>query len=43
LEAVRGRPLGSTTQEMLFRVGFAFVIFLMLFGIWNDIVHPFPG
>jgi regulator of sigma E protease len=43
VEAARGRPLGTTTQEMLFRVGFAFVIFLMLFGIWNDIVHPFPG
>ena len=43
VEAMRGRPLGTSTQELLFRVGFAFVVFLMLFGIWNDIVHPFAG
>ena len=39
IEAVRGRPLSERAQEIGFRVGFAFVIMLMLFASWNDIVN----
>ncbi|GGK26430.1 RIP metalloprotease RseP [Salinarimonas ramus] len=39
VEAVRGRPLSENAQEIGFRIGFALVIFLMLFATWNDIVH----
>ncbi len=38
-EAVAGRPLGERAQEMGFRVGLAFVLSLMLFATWNDLVH----
>lgn len=37
-EAVRGRPLGERTQEWGFRIGIAFVLGLMLFATWNDLV-----
>jgi regulator of sigma E protease len=37
IEAVRGRPLGERAQELGFRIGFAFVVGLMLFATWNDI------
>jgi regulator of sigma E protease len=43
VEAIRGRPLTEVTQERLFRFGFAVVLMLMLFAIWNDLVHPFTG
>lgn len=39
IEAIRGRPLGERAQEYGFRIGFAFVIALMLFATWNDLVH----
>jgi regulator of sigma E protease len=39
IEAVRGRPLSERAQEIGFRIGFAFVVMLMLFATWNDIVH----
>jgi regulator of sigma E protease len=39
IEAARGRPLSENAQEIGFRIGFALVIFLMLFATWNDIVH----
>ncbi|WP_029030869.1 RIP metalloprotease RseP [Salinarimonas rosea] len=39
VEAARGRPLSENAQEIGFRIGFALVIFLMLFATWNDIVH----
>ena len=38
-EAVRGKPLSERTQEIGFRIGFAFVIVLMLFATRNDIVN----
>jgi regulator of sigma E protease len=38
IEAVRGRPLGERTQEWGFRIGIAFVLGLMLFATWNDLV-----
>ena len=37
VEAVRGRPLGETTQEIGYRLGFAMVIGLMLVATFNDI------
>jgi regulator of sigma E protease len=43
IEAVRGRPLKESTQELAFRVGFALVMMLMMFTLWNDIAHPALG
>jgi regulator of sigma E protease len=43
VEAIRGRPLKESTQEIAFRVGFALVMMLMVFAIWNDIANPFRG
>jgi regulator of sigma E protease len=39
IEAVRGRPLGERMQEWGFRFGIAFVLGLMLFATWNDLVY----
>ncbi|WP_029355834.1 RIP metalloprotease RseP [Bosea sp. 117] len=39
VEALRGRPLSARTQEMGFRIGLAFVVMLMLFATWNDILN----
>ncbi len=39
IEAVRGRPLGQSAQEMGFKVGLAFVLMLMLVATWNDLLH----
>jgi regulator of sigma E protease len=41
IEAARGKPLGPDAQEWGFRIGFALVIGLMLFGTWNDVVRWF--
>lgn len=38
-EALRGRPLGPRAQDIGMRIGLAFVLFLMIFATWNDIVH----
>jgi len=38
-EAVRGRPLGEKAQEIGFRAGLLLVVSLMLFALWNDLVH----
>jgi regulator of sigma E protease len=38
IEAVRGKPLGERIQEWGFRIGIAFVLGLMLFATWNDLV-----
>jgi regulator of sigma E protease len=38
IEAARGKPLGERTQEWGFRIGIAFVLGLMLFATWNDLV-----
>lgn len=37
IEAVRGRPLPPSAQEIAFRIGFAMVLSLMVFATWNDI------
>jgi regulator of sigma E protease len=39
LEALRGRPLSERAQEIGFRIGLAFVVMLMLFATWNDLVN----
>jgi regulator of sigma E protease len=39
IEAVRGRPLSEKAQEMGFRIGLAFVLMLMVFATFNDIMH----
>jgi regulator of sigma E protease len=39
VEAVRGRPLSERAQEMGFRIGLAFVLMLMVFATFNDIMH----
>ena len=39
IEAVRGKPLSESTQEIGFRIGLAFVLMLMIFATWNDIIH----
>lgn len=39
IEAVRGRPLGERAQELGFRLGVAFVLGLMIFATWNDLVQ----
>jgi len=39
IEAVRGRPLSESAQEIGFRIGLAFVLMLMIFATWNDLIH----
>jgi regulator of sigma E protease len=39
VEALRGKPLGPNAQEWGYRIGFSFVVMLMLIGIWNDIAR----
>ncbi|MBT3700866.1 MAG: RIP metalloprotease RseP, partial [Alphaproteobacteria bacterium] len=38
-EAVRGKPLGEKAQEIGFRAGLVLVMSLMLYALWNDLVH----
>ena len=39
IEGIRGRPLSENTQEIGFRIGLAFVLMLMIFATWNDLIH----
>jgi regulator of sigma E protease len=39
IEALRGRPLSESTQEFSFRIGLAFLLMLMIFATWNDLIH----
>src|SRR6476659_8510431 len=39
IEAIRGKPLSENTQEIGFRIGLAFVLMLMIFATWNDLIH----
>lgn len=43
IEAVRGRPLSMKVQEMGFRVGFALVLSLMVFTLFNDTIFQHFG
>lgn len=38
-EAVRGKPLDRRVQEYGFRIGLLFVLLLMVFATWNDLVQ----
>jgi regulator of sigma E protease len=39
IEAIRGRPLSERVQEFGFRIGFAIIVMLVIFTVWNDIAH----
>ena len=39
LEKLRGKPLNEKAQEVGANIGLLFVITLMLFATWNDLVH----
>ena len=39
IEAVRGRPMSERAQEVGFRIGLAFVVLLMVFATYNDILR----
>jgi regulator of sigma E protease len=38
-EAALGRPLPERMQEFGFRIGFAIIVLLMIFTVWNDVTH----
>jgi regulator of sigma E protease len=42
IEAVRGRPLSARAQEIGFRIGFAIVVMLMIFTVFNDTIQLLP-
>ena len=42
IEAMRGRPLSARSQEIGFRIGFAIVVMLMIFTVFNDTVQLLP-
>ncbi len=41
IEAVRGKPLSESAQEVGFRIGMALVLALMLVATFNDVMHLF--
>lgn len=43
LEAVRGKPLNERLQEIVFRVGLALILTLMVFATWNDTLGRWIG
>ena len=43
VEAVRGRPLSMRVQEIGYRFGFALVLALMVFTVFNDTVFSYFG
>jgi regulator of sigma E protease len=42
IEAARGRPLSMRAQEIGFRIGFAIVVMLMIFTVFNDTIQLLP-
>jgi regulator of sigma E protease len=42
IEASRGRPLSTRAQEIGFRIGFALVVMLMIFTVFNDTLQLLP-
>ena len=42
VEASRGRPLSTKAQEIGFRIGFAIVVMLMIFTVFNDTLQLLP-
>ncbi len=43
IEAVRGKPLSERAQNVGFKIGFAIVIMLMVFGTMNDLIRIATG
>lgn len=41
IEIITRREVNDKIKEYLFRLGFAFIIFLMVFSTWNDVVRLF--
>lgn len=41
LEIITRKELNEKVKEILFRIGFALLLALMIFATWNDIVHLF--
>jgi regulator of sigma E protease len=39
IEAIRGKPVGERAQEISFKIGFAILMGVMLFTLWNDIAR----
>ncbi len=39
METVKGKPLGDRVQEYALRVGLVFLLGIMLFATWNDLVQ----
>lgn len=39
MEKIRGRPLSDMVQEYMLRVGLLFLLFIMVFATWNDLVQ----
>jgi regulator of sigma E protease len=39
MEALRGRPVNETVQEVAYRIGFSLIIGLMVLATWNDLVQ----
>ncbi len=37
IEAIRGKAVSEKAQEIAYRIGFIFVIFLVVFSTWNDL------
>ncbi len=39
MEKIRGKPLSDMVQEYMLRVGLLFLLFIMVFATWNDLVQ----
>jgi len=39
MESIKGKPMGERFQEYALRVGMAFLLAMMLFATWNDLVQ----
>lgn len=39
IEAVRRKPVSEKIQDIAFKIGFAFIIALMVFATINDIIN----
>jgi regulator of sigma E protease len=43
IEAIRRKPLGEKIMSIAQRVGLAFILFIMAFAIYNDLIRIFTG
>lgn len=42
-EALKGKPVSESAQEVGYRIGFGLILGLMVFATWNDIMSIFGG